>query len=169
MLRRFGMTAWLTLSVGLAAPLSSQVPLQLGAVAPDFTLKRLAGGEASLSEFRGRPVLLNFWATWCKPCRAEMPEIVTAYQAHRDAGLEVLGVNLTDQESIKDVRKFTAELGVPFTVLLDRKGAVRERYGLTAVPTSIFIDSAGVIRMINSGPISSSAIDRGLREILPSP
>jgi peroxiredoxin len=168
-LRRFGMTVWLTLSAGLAAPLSSQVPLQLGAAAPDFTLKQLAGGEASLSEFRGRPVLVNFWATWCKPCRAEMPEIISAYQVHRDAGLEVLAVNLTDQESMKDVRKFTAEVGLPFTVLLDQKGAVRERYGLIAVPTSIFIDSAGVMRMINSGPISRSALDRGLREILPSP
>ena len=169
MLWRFGMTAWLTLSVGLAAPVSSQLPLQPGAAAPDFTLKQLAGGDASLSDFRGRPVLVNFWATWCKPCRAEMPEIISAYQAHRDAGLEVLAVNLTDQESMKDVRKFTAEVGLPFTVLLDQKGAVRERYGLIAVPTSIFIDSAGAIRTINSGPINSSALDRGLREILPSP
>ncbi len=159
----------LTLSVGLAAPLSSQMPLQLGEVAPDFTLKQLAGGEASLSEFRGRPVLINFWASWCKPCRAEMPEIISAYQAHRDAGLEVLAVNLTDQERMKDVRKFTAELGLPFSVLLDQKGHVRERYELISVPTSIFIDSAGVMRMINSGPMSSGALDRGLREILPSP
>jgi thiol-disulfide isomerase/thioredoxin len=163
------MTAWLGLSLGLAAPLSSQVPLQIGEVAPDFRLKRLAEGEASLSELRGRPVLVNFWASWCKPCRAEMPEIISAYQAHRDAGLEVLAVNLTDQERMKDVRKFTAEVGLPFTVLLDQKGDVRERYGLTAVPTSIFIDSAGVMRIINSGPISSSALHRGLREILPGP
>ena len=169
MLRRFGMTVWLTLSAGLAPPLSSQVPLQLGAVAPDFTLKQLAGGEASLSEFRGRPVLVNFWATWCKPCRAEMPEIISAYQAHRDAGLEVLAVNLTDQESMKDVRRFAAELGLPFVVLLDRKGAVRERYGLIAIPTSVFIDSSGVIRMVNSGPIDGKALERGLREILPTP
>ena len=113
-------------------------------------------------------MLVNFWATWCKPCRAEMPEIISAYQAHRDAGLEVLAVNLTDQESMKDVRKFAAELGLPFPVLLDRKGAVRERYGLITIPTSVFIDSAGVIRVVNSGPINSSALDRGLREILPS-
>jgi thiol-disulfide isomerase/thioredoxin len=168
-LRRFGMTVWLTLSPGLAAPLSSQVPLLLGEVAPDFTLKQLAGGEASLSQFRGRPVLVNFWASWCKPCKAEMPEIISAYQTHRDAGLEVLAVNLTDQERMKDVRKFTAEVDLPFTVLLDQKGKVRERYGLTAVPTSIFIDAAGVMRMIHSGPISKAALDRGLREILPSP
>jgi len=169
MLRRFGMTVWLTLLAGLAAPLSSQVPLQPGEVAPDFTLKRLAGEGVSLSELRGRPVLVNFWASWCKPCRAEMPEIISAYQTHRDAGLEVLAVNLTDQESMKDVRKFTAEIGLPFTVLLDQKGKVRERYGLTAVPTSIFIDAAGVMRMIHSGPINKAALDRGLREILPSP
>jgi thiol-disulfide isomerase/thioredoxin len=167
-LRRFGMTVWLTLSAGRAAPLSSQVPLQVGEVGPDFTLKQLSGGEASLSEFRGRPVLVNFWASWCKPCKAEMPEIISAYQANRDAGLEVLAVNLTDQERMKDVRKFTAEVGLPFTVLLDQKGDVRERYGLSAVPTSVFIDAAGVMRLIHSGPISKAALDRGLREILPS-
>lgn len=169
MLRRFGITVWLTLSAGLAAPLSSQVPLQLGVAAPDFTLTQIAGGETSLSEFRGRPVLVNFWATWCKPCRTEMPEIVSAYRAHRGDGLEVLAVNLTDQESLKDVRKFVSEFDIPFSVLLDRKGTVRRLYGLRGVPTSVFIDSAGIVRMINPGPVSKRALERGLREVLPKP
>jgi peroxiredoxin len=169
MLRPFRTALWLTVSAALAAPLSSQGPAQQGAPAPDFTLKRLAGEDASLSQFRGKPVLVNFWATWCKPCRTEMPEIISAYRAHRGDGLEVLAVNLTDQENLKDVRKFVAALDLPFSVLLDRKGTVWKLYGLRGVPTSVFIDSAGIVRLINPGPVSHSGLERGLREILPRP
>ena len=168
MLRLFKTTFWLALSA-FPTPLWSQLPLQVGAVAPNFTLERLHGGDTSLRDFRGGPVIVNFWATWCKPCRTEMPEIISAFQANRNVGLEILAVNLTDQESIKDVRKFAAELGLPFSVLLDRKGSVRKLYGLVAIPTSVFIDSAGVTRVINSGPLSHSALERGLQAILPRP
>ncbi len=98
-----------------------------------------------------------------------MPEIISAYQAHRGEGLEVLAVNLTDQESLKDVRKFVAELNLPFSVLLDGKGTVRRLYGLRGVPTTVFVDSAGIVRLINPGPVSHDGLERGLGEILPGP
>ena len=146
------------------ARLSTQV---LDSVAPDFTLKTLAGDTLSLSHLRGHPVFLNFWATWCKPCRGEMSDIIAAYDAHHTAGLEVLAINLTDQERMKDVRSFVQELQLPFPVLLDQKGKVRKRYGLRGVPTSVFIDTLGVVRLVNIGPITRENIQRGLAEILP--
>jgi peroxiredoxin len=146
--------------------LSSQAP---GSAAPDFTLKTLAGDTATLSSFQGRPVFLNFWATWCGPCRTEMEEIAHAYRAHTDAGLQVFAIDLTDQErKLNDVRKFVDELQLPFPVLLDEKGKVRKRYVLRGVPTSVFIDARGVVRLVNPGPITSETIQRGLAEILPA-
>jgi peroxiredoxin len=145
-----------------AAPAVSQTT-----PAPDFTLKTLSRNTVSLSQYKGRPVFLNFWGSWCQPCRREMPDIIAAYAAHHAAGLEVLAINLTDQERMKDVRKFVAELQLPFPVLLDEKGKVRKRYALVAVPTSVFIDAAGVERVVHPGPITADAIQRGLAAILP--
>ena len=147
-----------------AGPLSAQT---LGSPAPDFTLKTLAGGTANLSDYAGRPVFVNFWASWCKPCRGEMSDIIAAYDAHSDQHLQVLAINLTDQERMKDVRKFVEALQLPFPVLLDEKGKVRKRYALHGVPTSLFIDAQGLVRLVNPGPITSETIQRGLAEILP--
>jgi thiol-disulfide isomerase/thioredoxin len=151
-----------------AVSLTSQTPLRQGSVAPAFTLTTLAGSPANLSDYKGRPVLINFWASWCTPCRSEMPDIVAAYRAHQDTGLEVLAINLTDQEGMKDVRKFAAEFQMPFPVLLDEKGRVRRLYALVGVPTSVFVGSDGVVRLVNPGPITDEALERGLAEILPA-
>jgi cytochrome c biogenesis protein CcmG, thiol:disulfide interchange protein DsbE len=154
----------------LGAPLAAraQTP-RIGQPAPDFSLETLDGGRLSLSELKGHPVLVNFWASWCKPCRTEMPEIVGAYQQRLGTGLEVVAVNLTDQEKKKDVGRFVEELQMQVRVLLDVKGKVRERYRLVGLPTSIFIDRAGIVRVIHPGPMSREALDRGLAEILPGP
>lgn len=148
-----------------AATLRAQSP---GDTAPPFSLKTLDGATASLSDYGGHPVLLNFWASWCKPCRSEMPIIITAYQAHRAAGLAVLAINLSDQErSIKDIRKFQAEFQMPFPVLLDNKGKARKVYQLRGVPTSVFIGSDGMLRSVHPGPISETVLEQRLSEILP--
>lgn len=152
----------LSLAFFTAAPAASQTTH-----APDFTLKTLSHDSVTLSQFRGHPVLLNFWASWCKPCREELPGIMAAYEAHHATGLEVLAINLTDQERMQDVRRFAAELRMPFPVPLDEKGKVRKRYALVSVPTSVFIDAVGVERVVHSGPMTSDAIQRGLAAILP--
>ena len=148
-----------------AGPMSAQT---LGSPAPDFTLKTLAGETASLSDYTGRPVFLSFWASWCKPCRGEMKDIIAAYDAHKNQHLQVLAINLTDQERMKDVRQFRDDFPMPFPVLLDEKGKVRKSYALRGVPTSVFIDARGIVRLVNPGPITSVTIQRGLAEILPA-
>lgn len=137
-----------------------------GRAAPDFKLKTIDGREARLSELKGRPVVLMFWATWCSPCRIEVPEVVAQHRAHKDEGLEVFAVNSTDQESMKDVRKFIAEFPMPFPVLLDKRGRARELYELIALPTTVFIGRDGVVRLVNSGPMTATVLERGVAMIL---
>lgn len=145
-------------------------PQTLGDTAPPFTLKALAGGRDSLAAYRGHPVLVNFWATWCTPCRDEIPAIVAAYHAQRAAGLVVLAINLRDQEvSTRDVRRFVAEFQMPFPVLLDQAGKVRRRYALRGVPTSVFIGRDGVVKAVNPGPIEAETLQRHLAEIVSEP
>lgn len=141
---------------------------EVGDSAPAINLDRLGGGQTSLGSLRGRPVLVNFWASWCVPCRQEMPELAAAWQARRTSGLEVLAVNLTDQERLKDVEAFVAEFALPFPVLLDKRGRVREGYGLAALPATYFVDSLGVVRGVHAGPLTRSALERGLALILAS-
>jgi peroxiredoxin len=140
-----------------------------GHPAPDFTLKTQAGDRVRLSDLRGQPVLVNFWASWCKPCEAEMPYIVAAYDSLRDRGLTVLAVNLSDQERSKDVRRFVDSFKLAFPVLLDEQGQVRELYELATVPTTVFVDSGGVVRRLVLGPLSPETLARGLTMILGAP
>ena len=140
--------------------------LMVGRPSPLFDLERLEGGRLTLGQFRGRPVLINFWASWCKPCRTEMPELINAWHANAGA-MEFLAVNLTDQEKRADVTRFVDELAVPFPVLLDVRGKVRELYSLVLLPTTVFVDSGGMVRIVHSGPLTADALELGLGTILP--
>lgn len=131
-----------------------QIRVQVGSIAPDFELKDINTGQTvRLSELRGRPVWINFWATWCPPCAHEMPAMQTLYDQHRDSGLVVLGVDV--QESEAAVRTFTARGKFDWTFLIDPDGKVVDRYMVGGLPTHFFIDKDGVIRAIYAGALSS--------------
>jgi thiol-disulfide isomerase/thioredoxin len=138
------------LPAGLA-PAGADVVAEEGALAPDFLLETLDGAEARLSELRGQPVVLNFWATWCAPCRKEMPQFVRAYDDHGDEGLVVIGLNLQEGRGIIEPK--AEEWGIDFPVLIDRDGEVGDKYRLLGLPTTVFIDRDGVIQSIFRGPL----------------
>ncbi|MBM2827217.1 MAG: cytochrome biosis protein [Dehalococcoidia bacterium] len=129
--------------------------IRIGSKAPDFALSDLDGKEVRLSDFRGRPVMLNFWATWCGPCRVEMPHMQEAQrELGEKTGFVVLAVNLG--EDAKTARRFLEENGFEFTAVLDRDSSVaRDRYKIIGLPTSFFIDREGVIRDIQVGPLAT--------------
>ena len=118
--------------------------------APDFTLTTPSGASLSLSELRGKVVLLNFWATWCVPCRKEMPAIEALYQRYKDRGLEVLAVNL-DVLSGAGVEAFVKEVAVTFRIPMDPAWATARAYGVAGLPTTYLIDRAGNVVVREAG------------------
>ncbi|MCL1813555.1 MAG: TlpA family protein disulfide reductase [Treponema sp.] len=109
----------------------------------DFTLPLLNGGNAVLSSYRGKVVILNFWATWCPPCRAEMPSMETLYQRLKSQGLEILAVDLREDKAT--VQQFIRNSRFTFPVLLDEDGKTGSKYGISAIPTSFIVDREGKI------------------------
>jgi cytochrome c biogenesis protein CcmG/thiol:disulfide interchange protein DsbE len=138
-----------------------------GFTAPDFTLDLLGGGQVTLSTLRGKVVLVNLWASWCPPCRAEMPAIEKIYRTFKPQGLEVLAVNMTNQDSETAAAAFIQELGLTFPIPLDRNGEVGARYALRGLPSSYFIDRKGIIRsVVVGGPMSEALIQSKVEELL---
>jgi peroxiredoxin len=136
---------------------SLSVKAEVGALAPDFLLESVDGGEARLSDFRGRPVVLNFWATWCRPCRQEMPLLVDAAAEHGSAGLVVIALNLQEGKAL--IEPFAEDYGIDFPLLVDRDGEVGDGYRLLGLPTTLFIDADGVIQSIYAGPLEDQEDD----------
>lgn len=131
---------------------SSETGLGFDDMAPDFTLKTLDDEEIKLSDLRGEPVMINFWATWCPPCKAEMPDMQKFYE---ETGMHVIAVNVTDSERSKaNVPKFVDELELTFPVLLDEDGDVSELYEAFQLPTTYFLDKDGSIYFKLAGPMN---------------
>jgi len=142
--------------------------VEVGKRAPDFTLPNLEGQSVSLSDFRGMPVFINFWASWCGPCRAEMPFIQEVFEDKEwlDKGLVILGVDIG--ESPVTVERFMGSLGLSFPVLLDASQDVALKYNVRAIPTSFFIDKNGIIQALRIGAFSNKAsIENHLGKIIP--
>lgn len=150
----------------LAAPLASAAdpaPL-VGHLAPDFTLGDLSGAPVRLSGLRGQVVLVNIWATWCPPCRAEMPAIAAVYRQYAAQGFTVLAVNQREEPAA--VAAYLQQQGLSFPALLDRDGAVSAAYRAGVLPTTFFIDRRGVIRAIYRGPMARPVIAGTVEQLL---
>lgn len=149
----------------IAPPESSGI--EPGEPAPDFELETLNGEKLKLSELQGKKVILNFWATWCGPCREEMPEMQEFYEEHGDE-VEILAVNLTDSEKQKsDVDEYIDEYGFTYPILLDKDGAISDEYkGSIAVPTTYFIGTDGVIQAPRKvGPMTYDFMEETINSI----
>ena len=140
--------------------------------APNFKLKDPAGGTLELKQLRGKPVLLNFWATWCVPCREEMPELELLYRQYKSKGLVVLAVSVDDERVAKDIPEFL-KVGDPivgaytFPVALDGKQEVMKQYKLLGVPQSFFVDPTGVIRVAQPRVMNRQFMFEGVQRIMP--
>lgn len=138
-----------------------------GRPAPDFTLQSDDGQTITLSDLRGQVVVLNFWATWCPPCRAEMPALEEVYQARREDGLVVLAVDQAESQS--QVSAFREELALTFPLLLDPGYVVSDEYRIRLLPSTFFIDRAGVIRgVVYGGPMNRALIESKVAPLLES-
>jgi thiol-disulfide isomerase/thioredoxin len=126
-------------------------------MAPDFTLTTLDGDSITLSDFRGKTVFINFWATWCSPCRAEMPDIEAIYQEYKNKDVVVIGVDLGEDED--KVRRFVQDGGYNWIFTLDEAVKVGSEYRVRAIPTSFFLDQDGIIKAIQIGTMSKSAME----------
>ncbi len=152
------------LVIGFVAMNRSQIhPLGVGDRAPDFRAVRLPGGRpASLADYHGQVILLNVWATWCQPCRVEMPSMERLWQKFQGSGFRVVAVSI-DQEDSTVVNAFVKQLGLTFDVLHDQSGKIQERYQTTGVPESFVIDREG---LIVKKVIGASAWDGEVNQIL---
>ncbi len=133
----------------LLATLAGVCAAAPAAAAPDFTLRTADGKNLRLAEQRGRVVLVNFWATWCAPCRQEMPLLNQLYQKYQGSGFTLLGVNV-DEDS-RNAINLATKLGVSFPVLLDADKAVSKRYDLSSMPSTLLIDRDGKVRYVHRG------------------
>ena len=138
--------------------MGSRVPIQ-GTTAAEFELTDLQGGNHRLSQYRGKVVLLNFWATWCTPCTKEMPAMQEAYARLKGKGLVVLAVN--ELEDVDQVRAHIKEHAHTFTVLLDPNNDVANLYGVYGLPVTVFIDQQGIVReYLKGGLLTEERIQR---------
>lgn len=143
---------------------SENPPISVGQQMPDFRGKQLDGTPFQFSEMKGRPVLVNLWATWCGPCRAEIPELQELYEMHEAKGFAVLGVSVDDPSVLETIPSFLAEYNVTYPNIHDSEGQVADIFDAYAIPTSALVDRTGKVVWTKIGMIRFD--DRDLRSAL---
>jgi peroxiredoxin len=147
-------------------PRPSSSALAVGQQAPHFVARDLDGNAVALQEYHGHPVVLNFWATWCVPCRQELPVLQAAYAAYQEKGLVILAVNQDEDGNADAVRTYMANLGLAFRTLLDPDGKVATLYNVFLLPSTVFINASGSITATHIGPATLPQIERYLAVLL---
>jgi peroxiredoxin len=143
-----------------------EVGIRNNQLAPDIQLTNLEGSSVKLSDYRGRTVLINFWATWCQVCKTEMPHIERIYQSFKDEGVVILSVNATSLEkNTQRVGSYAEKHGLSFPIVLDEQGAVIKQYKVTAYPTTFIVDTKGIIRNQYLGAVSYESMKKAIQAI----
>lgn len=147
---------------------SGRIPApRQGFLAPDFTLQAADGSTVTLSDLQGKPVLVNFWASWCAPCKAEMPAMQRVYEEYGQKGFIILAVNATRQDSQKAATDFATQYGLTFPILFDVSGEASAQYQVRALPTTFFIDVEGNIHdVLIGGPVSEALMRAQAEQML---
>ncbi len=139
----------LIMTLVVSSLFASSAVAQISGPAPNFTLQAASGGTVSLADLKGQVVMVNFWATWCGPCREEMPHLEALHQRYSDLGFALLGVNVEEDSS--GVEKFLEETPVTFQILFDPTNAVTKMYDVIAMPSTVLVDRTGAMRFIHHG------------------
>lgn len=159
--------AWIAISAQTGPVAVNDPAPQAGFPAPDFTLKTPEGESYTLSDLKGNAVLVNMWATWCPPCKAEMPAIEKVYNEYKEQGFIVLAVDQTYQDDPFDIMPFIEDYELTFPVLLDETGDIGRVYQVRSLPSSYFIDRYGFISdVVIGGPMSESLLRIRVEEAL---
>ena len=145
-----------------ACSLTSSGNVKRQSPAPDFKLMSPSGGIIQLSGYQGKIVLLNFWATWCPPCREEIPDLIELYQQYHDQGFEIIGIAL---DNPKAVESFSEEFQIPYPLAISNNKVLSD-YGSVAVPMSFLVDTYGIIVNIYYGPLSKDLLEKELQPLL---
>lgn len=140
--------------------------LAVGEAAPNFTLMDLEGNARTLSDYAGKGVFLNFWGTWCEPCKKEMPAMTRQYAQFKDEGVEVLAVNI--EQSTFEVKNFMRQYGLNFPVAIDTTGDVKYAYSIIQLPATILIDEHGIVTNILTGEMTEQQIAQHMASIKPA-
>ena len=158
---------WIT-RVQPGSATASDIPApRSGFQAPTFTLESNTGEKFSLVDQKDKVLLINFWTSWCPPCRAEMPAIQQVYEDYQDNGLVVVGVNATDQDDVIEAKSFVSENQLSFPILFDTNGEVSRQYNLHSLPTSYFIDQHGIIQdVVVGGPMAEALLRSRIERML---
>jgi peroxiredoxin len=177
-LKQFRLAAGVVLALGLVwigisatlpgTTTNSGIPApQAGFLAPDFSLTTLEGTALALSDFQGKAVLVNVWASWCSPCRAEMPAMQRTFEDYEDLGFTILAVNAATQDNRADAEAFIEEMGLTFPILFDTDGYVYEQYQISALPSSFFILPDGSIQeVVFGGPMAEALLKTRVESLL---